>query len=132
VTARYRVNHRREVEFVVEGYDRRLPLVIDPVLSYSTYFGSGSGDDTITAVAVDAAGNAYVAGNTSAADLPTTPGVLQPVASSGGAFVAKFNPAGTDLLDAPHLGGRRSYIIKGPGRGWAGQALLKRASPSPY
>ncbi|MGA2114326.1 MAG: SBBP repeat-containing protein [Bryobacteraceae bacterium] len=57
-----------------------------PVLTLTT---SGVG------IAVDPAGNAYVAGNTNATDLPTTKGVLSP--SGVGAFIAKVNAAGSGL-----------------------------------
>ena len=57
--------------FDVGAYDFSQPLVIDPVmLRYSTYLG---GDSKATGVAVDAAGNAYVAGTTSSASFPVTP-----------------------------------------------------------
>src|SRR5262249_14054958 len=52
---------RQEVSFAVGAYDAGRPLVIDPVLIYSTYFG-GSGEDGGAGIAVDAAGNAYVTG----------------------------------------------------------------------
>jgi hypothetical protein len=55
------------VRFQLGPYDPGQPLIIDPVLSYSTYLG-GSG------IAVDAAGNAYVTGTTFSTDFPTTPG----------------------------------------------------------
>jgi uncharacterized protein (TIGR03437 family) len=54
------------------------------------------------AIAVDAAGNAYLAGNTDTADLPTTTGAL--LAQGTGAFVAKVNSAGTALLYLTYLG----------------------------
>ena len=54
------------------------------------------------AVAVDAAGNAYLAGNTDTADLPTTAGAL--LAQGTGAFVAKVNAAGTALVYLTYLG----------------------------
>ena len=50
-----------QVAFRVAGYDPKRALVIDPVLSYSTYLG-GSGDDYGIGIAVDSAGNAYVTG----------------------------------------------------------------------
>ena len=55
-----------------------------------------------TAIAVDAAGNAYLAGNTDTYDLPTTTGVL--LAQGTGAFVAKVNAAGTALVYLTYLG----------------------------
>jgi hypothetical protein len=77
-------------------------------LVYSTYLG-GDGDDWISGLAVDAAGNAYVTGTTVAMDFPTKDG-LQPtpnVSSLGDvrdAFVAKLDPTGT-LVWSTYLGG---------------------------
>ena len=59
-----------QVGFRVAGYDPKRALVIDPVLSYSTYLG-GSGDDKGYSIAVDASGNAYVTGYTYSTDFPT-------------------------------------------------------------
>src|SRR5690242_19190166 len=61
----------REVAFELAKYDPAKPLVIDPVLVYSTYL-AGSGDESGQGIAVDAAGNAYVTGRTSSIDFPTT------------------------------------------------------------
>jgi uncharacterized protein (TIGR03437 family) len=55
-----------------------------------------------SALAVDAAGNAYLAGNTDTADLPTTSGAL--LSQGTGAFVAKVNSAGTALVYLTYLG----------------------------
>ena len=55
--------------FEVAAYDRQHPLIIDPVLSYSTYLG-GSGFDGGYGVALDPAGNIYVAGQTNSMDFP--------------------------------------------------------------
>jgi hypothetical protein len=66
-------------------------------LVYSTYLG-GDGANRATAIAVDAAGNAYVAGSTNALDFPTTPHAFQlaPGYPYGGtAFVTKMNPTGS-------------------------------------
>jgi hypothetical protein len=64
-------------------------------LVYATYIGSSNAES----LAVDEAGNAYIAGGTSSADFPTTPGAFQPKpGGTNDAFVAKLNPMGTGLL----------------------------------
>jgi len=72
-------------------------------VAYSTLLGDGSGN----AIAVDAAGNAYVTGDTQLPNLPTTAGALQ-ASHAGGtydAFVTKLNPAGSALVYSTYLGG---------------------------
>jgi len=60
-------------------------------------------------IAVDAAGNAYVAGNTDSPDFPITPGAFQAsLRGSGNAFVSKLNAAGSALLYSTYLGGSTS------------------------
>ena len=80
--------------------------MIDPVLSYSTYLG-GIGYDAGTAIAVDAAGSAYITGQTGTANFPTTPGAFRTTLgdTSNAAFVTKLNPAGTALAYSTYLGG---------------------------
>jgi len=51
---------KHTVGFRLGSYDRARPLVIDPVLQYSTYLGGSAGAQA-NAIAVDTAGNAYVA-----------------------------------------------------------------------
>jgi hypothetical protein len=67
-------------------------------LVYSTLLGESRG---VSAIAVDAAGNAYVTGS-SADDVPTTPGAFQ--ATGHGAFVTKLNPSGSALVYSTYLG----------------------------
>jgi uncharacterized protein (TIGR03437 family) len=55
-----------------------------------------------SAIAVDASGNAYLAGNTDTYDLPTTTGAL--LGLGVGAFAAKVNAAGTALVYLTYLG----------------------------
>ena len=92
------------VGFQVETYDTGKPLVIDPVLIYSTFLG-GSGFDRGLGIAVDASGSAYVTGLTGSSDFPTE-NPFQ-VASGGDfdVFIAKLNPSGSGLLYATYLGG---------------------------
>ena len=90
------------VRFRVGSYDRTKPLVIDPVLVYSTFVG-GSGYDKVHGVAVDGAGNAYLAGITSSSDFPAA--TARPVSGVYDAFVAKVDPTGSTLLWLTVLGG---------------------------
>ena len=55
VGARFLVHSDGTVAFRLDGYDVDRPLVIDPVISYSTLLG-GAGTETATALAVDATG----------------------------------------------------------------------------
>jgi hypothetical protein len=105
VEGAFRILRDGTVTFRIGTYDRLRPLLIDPVLSYSTYLGGGS-MDAVTSIAVDGGGNAYVAGWTTSTDLPT----INPVrAQNGGgvdAFVAKLGPGGNSLIYCTYLGGR--------------------------
>jgi len=101
LSGRYLVNGRREVGFFVKAFDRSKPLVIDPVIDYSTYLGSG---DQANAITVDSVGNAYITGQASSPDFPTTPGAYQ-TDFRGGGFVTKLNPTGTALVYSTYIGG---------------------------
>ncbi|MBI3802451.1 MAG: SBBP repeat-containing protein [Nitrospirae bacterium] len=103
----YLLKGKEKVGFQVTAYDRTRPLIIDPVLGYSTYLG-GSSFDGGTAIAVDRSGNAYITGTTISSDFPTTAGSFQTVAPSSDAsnvFVTKLNPAGTAIIYSTYLGG---------------------------
>jgi hypothetical protein len=93
------------IGFRLGDYDRSRPLIIDPVLVYSTYLG-GNGFDQGYAIAVDSLGSAYVTGKTAAADFPTTPGAFQTTFGGGDAlFIAKLNPEGTALVYSTYING---------------------------
>ena len=74
---------------------------VSGVLRYSTFLGGGCFDEGI-GIAIDADGNAYVAGATNSLDFPNTAGALS---SGGSAFVAKLSPRGDALRYSTYLGG---------------------------
>jgi hypothetical protein len=71
-------------------------------LVYSTYLGGFQIDDGM-AIAVDAAGNAYVAGQTDSSNFPTTAGAFDRIKKN--VFVTKLNPTGSALVYSTFLGG---------------------------
>ena len=106
VPSRFVIAENAEVGFVIGTYDASQPLVIDPVLKYSTYLGGGSGVDKSDwgyGIAVDNAGNAYVAGLAYPADFPTTNGAFDRIGGYAG-FVTKFDQNGA-LVYSTFLGG---------------------------
>jgi uncharacterized repeat protein (TIGR01451 family) len=108
VDAHYVLASDHSVSFAVANYDPSQPLVIDPVLSYSTYLGAES-LDTGNAVAVDSTGSVYVTGETASLNFPTTIGAYQ--ASNAGAsdvFVSKIDSSGANLVYSTYLGGSLS------------------------
>jgi hypothetical protein len=109
VTSRFVIGRAGNVGFQVGRYDRSRQLLIDPVLSYSTYLG-GRADDRGSAIAVDSSGSAYITGFTNSTNFPTK-GPIQP-SSAGGAdvFVTKLNPTGTALVYSTYLGGSNGDI----------------------
>ncbi len=100
----YALKGAGRVEFAVGQYDASKPLVIDPVLAYSTYLGGGNVDQG-NGIAVDSAGNAYVAGNTASTNFPTANAVQGTFAGTDDAFVTKLNANGSALLYSTYLGG---------------------------
>jgi hypothetical protein len=99
----YVLTSRKEVGFRLGEYDRTQPVVIDPVLLFSTFVG-GSAQDYANGIAVDASG-VYVAGSTFSSDFPLASPRQSSLGGSFDAFVLKLNPTGSALIYATYLGG---------------------------
>ena len=109
VPGRYVLKGTDEIGFEVGDYDRSKPLVIDPVLIYSSYLGGSSIDEGF-AVAADGSGQAYIAGETSS-DEVTFPlkNAIQGTQITTLAFITKLNAAGTDILYSTFLGDANGF-----------------------
>jgi hypothetical protein len=109
----YKIRDDRTVGFAVGNYDSRLPLVIDPVLGYATFFG-GNGGTVAWKVALGTNDNSvYITGSTLSTKISNSLGFATPGAfqssfqggtADGDAFVAKFNSVG-GLVYCTYLGG---------------------------
>ncbi len=116
VAANYILNEKGNVEFQVGNYDPARPLIVDPILAYSTYLG-GSGIDTSNSIAVAPDNTAFIAGGTFSSDFPVVH-ALQPNEGGGvdfpqDAFVAKISADGSTLLYSTYLGGERQDSANG-------------------
>jgi len=108
----YAIDRNHRVTFAIGSYDSSEPLILDPVLNYSTYLGGSAGEFGF-AIAVDGTGNAFIAGQTFSTDFPHPAGTLggvsvAPSPNNGASFVAELNPAGTQLLYSTYLAGTNS------------------------
>ncbi|MFN0102363.1 MAG: SBBP repeat-containing protein [Bryobacteraceae bacterium] len=108
---------------------------LDPLgstLVYSTFLG-GASSEAATAIAVDAAGNAYIAGTAGSAGFPRAPGALQPAFGGGDSdvFLSKINPAGTAPLYSTYLGGSGLDVAFGIAVDARGNAFVTGVTDSP-
>jgi hypothetical protein len=122
VSGRYALRGH-EVSFNVRNYDSKKALIIDPVLSYSSYFGPAA---VALAITVDASGNAYLTGRATSANFPTTAGSFKPSAPQDvpDAFVTKLNSTGTALVYSTFLGGSSGDVGNGIAVDSSGNAFV--------
>jgi uncharacterized repeat protein (TIGR01451 family) len=123
VSVRYSLNARGEVTFKVGNYDKSQPLVIDPLLVYSTFLG-GSGLDVGKSIAADSSGNTYIAGQTSSLNFPTSAPLQTSTGGGTDAFVAKLNANGSALIYSTFIGGANNDSAASIAIGTAGNAYL--------
>jgi hypothetical protein len=110
-----------EYGFRLGAYDPTCPLVLDPaVIVYAGFLG-GSQRDNGYGIAVDAAGNAYVTGETRSNDFPAVVGpdlTHNGGVYNGDAFIAKVRANGTGLVYAGFIGGSTGGVSAGEDYGY--------------
>jgi Abnormal spindle-like microcephaly-assoc'd, ASPM-SPD-2-Hydin/Beta-propeller repeat len=103
-----------EVEYALDGanktrlrlgdYDKSRALVIDPVLTYSTFLG-GSQADTGNGIAIDTSGDAYIAGQSCSSDFIAGTN-FKGAQGSCDAYVSKLDPTGQTVLWTTFIAGQ--------------------------
>lgn len=102
---------QNSVSFQLGDYDHQHELVIDPVLVYSTFLGGGV-NHSLSSIAVDNAGNAYIAGITTSTNYPQKNALsnsVLPSDSNSMAIISKLSANGSELLYSTYLGGTIAY-----------------------
>jgi hypothetical protein len=99
----------QQLTFQLAAYDKSEPLIVDPVLSFSTLTVDASGG--ARGIAVDQSGSVYLVGTTHSPTLPTTPGAFQATCEEDSpgycievAFVAKLSSDGSTLIYSTYIG----------------------------
>ncbi len=132
VEGHFALRAANRVGFEVGRYDHSRELIIDPILTYSTYFG-GSGSESNASVAVDTAGFIYLTGSTTSSDLPLTSGVKQSTLNGAqNIFILKLNPQGgsTGIVYLTYLGGGGTDTSAGIAVDGGGNAFIAGSTSS--
>jgi hypothetical protein len=137
VAGSFKLSVSHTVGFTLGSYNHAKPLVIDPVLAYSTYLGgsrsNGNGDQG-NGIAVSSVQHAYIVGTTFSANFPIVAGAVQPTdnAASGTStvFVTELSLTGNGLVYSTYLGGSGGDYGYGIALDTAGNAYITGATYS--
>jgi hypothetical protein len=111
VAVRFRMLGERAFGFLAPDRASSRALVIDPGLTYASFLG-GAAWDRIAAVADAGDGQVLVAGFTTSANFPTTPGAQQPTLNGyAAAFVSRIDMGTGTLVWSTFLGGNDPPFI---------------------
>ncbi len=114
VDVKFALAKSHEAHFALGDYDHSSPLVIDPVLAFSSSFGGNSNANILADVELDASGNIFVTGRSCDVDYPVTPGAYQ---TSGGSIanalcdtgiVTELDPTASSLIFSTYFGPQNS------------------------
>jgi hypothetical protein len=111
IAGKYLLAGRDTIRLMVGRYDRTRPLIIDPKISYLKVL-SGGLDDGALGIAVDSAGNTYIAGWTESDNFPVRAALQPQLSGAADIVVAKLDPAG-NVVYSTYLGGNRGDYAYG-------------------
>ncbi|HIB77967.1 MAG TPA: hypothetical protein EYO58_10230, partial [Flavobacteriales bacterium] len=100
-----------QIAFQLTDYDPSLPLVIDPTVVFSSFFG-GTGNDGIRRLVSPTSGAIFIAGNTLSADFPVTPNALNVSLANHDAFVAQLTADGSATAWVTYIGGSGVDVVQ--------------------
>jgi hypothetical protein len=92
-------------------------------LIFSTYLG-GNGSDSGNGIALDSAGDAYVAGQTSSTNFPVAAAFQGTLGGVTNGFISKVKPDGTGLVFSTYLGGNASDLASSVALDSSGNAYV--------
>ena len=107
IAGTFRLDDAGRIGFRLAHYDAGLPLIIDPVLVYASFYG-GTGDDRVNSMVRDTAGNLYLTGVTTSTDFPVTSGSAN---GDKDVFVTKLDNTGA-LVYAVYIGGTQDDFAR--------------------
>jgi len=125
IAGHYAILPNSTVRLEIAAYDRKRLLIVDPVLTYSSFLG-GSTLDQGNAIAVDSTGAAYVGGLTGSSNFPTLPAHIGP---PGEGFITKVSPDGKSLIYSTYISGTSS--ITGLALDSTGEVFVTGTTSSP-
>ena len=103
VEGRFALRKQNTVSLALGEYDPDSPLIVDPVLSFSTLIGANN-NTQVQGIAVDSSKNVYITGTTFATNYPVV-NAFQPTNHGyQNVFVTKLNPGGNKILYSTYLG----------------------------
>jgi len=133
VNSRFRLVAGNVIQFEIGTYDHTKPLVIDPVMTYGVAIGGSNGSEA-EGLDIDAAGNAYVTGNSCSVDFPTAGSTQNhPVITTTfceDAFVLKLDPTASSLIYSDFVGGSGASTGMHVAVDAAGEAFVTGATSS--
>lgn len=98
----FRLDSEGQLGFSVASYDHHLPLVIDPVVSYTHIIGINN-STTVNGVEADSSGNVYITGETAATNYPVVGGQSGISSGSEEVYITKLDPTGTQILFSTYI-----------------------------